>query len=377
MLNPIDSQDLAVLRSLAARGDKTAEVVVRIFDSLRGTDKDTVRVRAATTANRTLSGLTNTVLDGVTPVADDLILVKSQTDAKANGIYVAHSGAWTRLKDDQGDDVLTPGMIVYINEGTTLQDTLWSLTSNTTVVGTDDITYAQMLASVAAAGSLTPAQSNSASYFVKEEDFPLAASGTLPAPLAKDVQGDATGDYLNDTSGGVYSLATAVTSEAEAAQLTYGDQLIIDPSVGPVFEARVRVNIPGGTPSADERWVVGLCSAHTNAEDVLDDVTYNAWFRGEGANLDLLAETDDGATDDDDNDTTVNWADNTWMLLKIDMTTLASTKFYVNGTLRATLDLTALDGTKLLQPIFCYQRDAGTEINKLEVDWYRVYQGRA
>lgn len=225
--------------------------------------------------------------------------------------------------------------------------------------------------------TISPDKVNGSGYFVKEEDFPLDAGGTLPAPLAKDVQADATGDYLADAANGVYSLATAVTSEAQAAQLTYGDQLILDPTKNLVFEARVRLNIPGATPTADERWVVGLASAHANSEDSLDAVVSHVWFRGEGASLSVFVEGDDAAIDTDDQDSTIDYVDNTWMLLKIDMSDLAAVEFSIDGAAAGTVDVSGLDATKVLQPIFCYQRDAGDEINLLEVDWYRVYQDRS
>lgn len=222
-----------------------------------------------------------------------------------------------------------------------------------------------------------PSVIDMANFFSMDNDFVLAVGGTLPAPLAKDVQGDATGDYLANIAGGVYALATAVTSEAEAAQLTWGDVLLINPTKAPIFEARVALNIPGATPSADERWVVGLCSAHANAEDALDAVVSNVWFRGEGANLNIYIEGDDGTLDTDDSDSTIDYVDNTFVTLKIDMTSLAAVKMYINGVkVATTLNLSALTGSTLLQPIFCYQRDAGTEINQLKVDWYRVYTGR-
>jgi hypothetical protein len=376
-MSTIASQDMAVLRSLASRGDKVAAVLVRSFDTSRAADKELILARCATTANSARSGIVTTI-DGITLVAGDLILVRAQTDPKENGIYVAVAGAaWTRLKDDQGDDVIRPGMVVQVREGTTLADTMWTCTSDATVVGTDNIVYAQLTTAVAQ-GALSPASVDGASYFSLGEDFVLASSGTLPPPHAKDLNNSATGDYLNDTAGGVYSLATAAVSEAEDAQLTWGNQRVLDPTQGLIFEARVRVNIPGATITADERWVVGLASDHTNSEDALDAVVSNAWFRGEGANLNIFIEGDDGTTDTDDTDSTVDYVDNTWMVLKIDMTDLAAVKFYIDGVqVATTLDLSALSGSTLLQPIFCYQRDAGSEINLLQIDWYRVTQGRA
>jgi hypothetical protein len=224
----------------------------------------------------------------------------------------------------------------------------------------------------------SPGIVDEATYFVIRDDFPLAAGGTLPAPLAKTLQGSATGDYVASAAGGVYSLATVVTSEAEAAQLTFNDQLLIDPTKGPIFEARIRVNMPGATITADERFVVGLASAHATAQAALDSVVSHAWFRGEGANLNLFVEWDDGVRDADDRDSGFDYVKNTFVLLRIDMTDLAKVKFFVNGVQSTTQigNMSALTSSNLLQPIFCYQRDAGTEINQLQVDWYRVFNTR-
>lgn len=371
------TQEMAHLRHLAQGGDKSAHAIVAVFDALRSEGKEISIARAATTANRTLSGLTSTVLDGQTPDDNDVILVKSQTDAKENGLYLAHTGTWERLKNYNNEYVLTPGMLVYVRLGTTLTTTMWVCTSTTTVVGTDDINYSQFLGAAVSASSIVPTGINGGAYFEYHEDFILASSGTLPPPLAKDLNNSATGDYLNDILGGVYSLATAAVSEAQDAQLTFANQNIIDPTKGPIFEARVRVNIPGATITADERWVVGLCSDHTNSEDSLDNTVTNVWFRGEGANLNIFIEGDDGTHDTDDTDSTVDYVDNAYLLFKIDMTSLAAVKMYIDGVLiGTTLNLSSLTNANVLQPIFCYQRDAGSEINLLQVDWFRIVQGR-
>lgn len=51
-------------------------------------------VRAATTANITLSGIQT--IDGIAVIAGDTVLVKNQTTTSQNGIYTVASGAWTR-----------------------------------------------------------------------------------------------------------------------------------------------------------------------------------------------------------------------------------------------------------------------------------------
>lgn len=72
-------------------------------------------VRAATTANITLSG-TQTI-DGVAVIAGDRVLVKNQSTASQNGIYVVAAGAWTRAVDaDASTELLM--LTVVVSEGT-------------------------------------------------------------------------------------------------------------------------------------------------------------------------------------------------------------------------------------------------------------------
>lgn len=72
-------------------------------------------VRVATTANITLSG-TQTI-DGVAVVAGDRVLVKDQTTASQNGIYVVAAGGWTRAADADAIAELA-GALVSVDSGT-------------------------------------------------------------------------------------------------------------------------------------------------------------------------------------------------------------------------------------------------------------------
>jgi len=88
----------------------------QLQDAIRGLDvKDPVR--AATTTNITLSGLQT--IDGVALAAGDRVLVKNQTTASANGIYVAGTGAWARSTDADDNVEVTTGFSVAVLEGTT------------------------------------------------------------------------------------------------------------------------------------------------------------------------------------------------------------------------------------------------------------------
>jgi hypothetical protein len=83
-------------------------------------------VLCATTVNITLSGLQ--ACDGVTPVAGDRVLVKNQTTAYQNGIYLASATAWSRAPDaDTWDDLISA--ICFIETGSTLAGSAWYCTA--------------------------------------------------------------------------------------------------------------------------------------------------------------------------------------------------------------------------------------------------------
>ena len=99
-------------------------------------------VRAATTANITLSG-TQTV-DGVALTAGDRVLVKDQTSGSQNGIYVVAAGAWARATDADTSTEVTPGMFTFVEEGTSNADSGWVLSTNSTItLGTTSLAFAQ------------------------------------------------------------------------------------------------------------------------------------------------------------------------------------------------------------------------------------------
>jgi hypothetical protein len=82
-------------------------------------------VLTATSANITLSGLQT--INGVTVVAGDRVLVKDQSTASQNGIYVASASAWTYAvgADDWAEYV---GAIVFVVKGS-LTGTAWYCTA--------------------------------------------------------------------------------------------------------------------------------------------------------------------------------------------------------------------------------------------------------
>lgn len=95
----------------------------------------------ATTANITLSG--EQTIDGVL-TSTSRILVKNQTNAAENGVYVTASGAWARATPlDTWDEHV--GAAVIVSDGTTNADTAWICTVDAGgTLETTDITWGQL-----------------------------------------------------------------------------------------------------------------------------------------------------------------------------------------------------------------------------------------
>ena len=152
--------------------DQVTLAVQELIRQAAGDYKASVRV--ATTANITaLNGGAPNTLDGVTLVAGDRILVKDQTTASQNGLYVVTTlgtganGTWSRAGDADAAGELTSGAVVSVEEGAANADTRWMLITNDPVVlGTTALTFTrqgsagtssglQPLTATAAAGVMT------------------------------------------------------------------------------------------------------------------------------------------------------------------------------------------------------------------------------
>lgn len=79
--------------------------------------------RVATTAAITLSGLQT--IDGVALSAGDRVLVKNQSSAIDNGIWIASIGAWTRAADFDGTLDAVGGTQAMVIAGATNANTYW------------------------------------------------------------------------------------------------------------------------------------------------------------------------------------------------------------------------------------------------------------
>lgn len=104
-------------------------------------------VRAATTANGTLATAyeNGDAIDGITLATGDRILLKNQTTASENGIYIVNaSGAPTRATDFDGEGDIR-GALIPVEEGTVNADSLWMSTANSPItVGSSSLTFLKL-----------------------------------------------------------------------------------------------------------------------------------------------------------------------------------------------------------------------------------------
>lgn len=115
------------ITSLATPTNSTDAANKAYVDSLASGLAWVAPVRATTTANITLSA--PQTIDGISIVANDRVLVKNQTLAQENGIYLCAAGAWTRTTDADAASKF-PNMSLMVALGTTQADTGWTCTAD-------------------------------------------------------------------------------------------------------------------------------------------------------------------------------------------------------------------------------------------------------
>jgi hypothetical protein len=103
-------------------------------------------VRVASTSNVTVAS-PGATLDGVTLAVNDRVLLKNQTTAAENGIYVwtASGSPLTRATDADTNGELAPGASVSVAEGTVNADKVFMIISDAAItIGTTAQTWGQL-----------------------------------------------------------------------------------------------------------------------------------------------------------------------------------------------------------------------------------------
>lgn len=190
-------------------------------------------VRAATTAAGTLASSfeNGDVIDGVTLATGNRILIKNQAAGAENGIYVvAASGAPTRATDADVSAEVTPGMFVFVEEGTANADSGWVMTNDGAVtLGTTALTFAQFSGAgqITAGGGLTKTGNTldvvaGTGMVVNTDDIAVLrtdANGRVPLRYAASFGDGAATSYNIDHNLNSLDVIVQVFQNSDGAQI--------------------------------------------------------------------------------------------------------------------------------------------------------------
>lgn len=180
--------------------------------------------RAATTANVTLSG--EQTIDGVAVVTDDRVLVKDQTTASENGIYVADTGPWRRAKDfSRTSDVIT-GTHVYVTSGSVAGGGSFIVaTTGAITIGTTSISFST-------SPSLSSLGGSAAGIDGFKYDFDTVT--LLIADTVRTYSNTTAGDYIRTRAEGMSFLVAASGASDHITVTAGGLKLYFTGDVEPI-----------------------------------------------------------------------------------------------------------------------------------------------
>ena len=203
----LNSQKITNLATPTADGDAASKSYVDGVS--QGLDiKEAVKV--ATTANITLSG-TQTI-DGVAVSADERVLVKDQSTASQNGLYLCKSGSWARTDDlAAGSDASS--VFVFVDQGTVNSENGFVCTTSkgSAVVGTNNLAFTQF----SGAGQITASDGLSKSGNTLSVD--LKSNGGLvieSTEIAVDLSASSITGTLAISDGGTGSTSASAARTA-------------------------------------------------------------------------------------------------------------------------------------------------------------------
>lgn len=186
-------------------------------------------VVAATTANITLSA--PQTIDGVSVVAGDRVLVKNQSTAADNGIYIADNAGWSR-SSDMNTWTEVPGAFVFVEQGTVNADTGWVCTSNAGgTIGVTAMNWSQFSGAgtytatggITLTGSVFSITTNGIDNTMIRQGGALSVIGRSANSTGNvaDIQATGSTDYVLRESGGTIGFGQVATAGIANSAVTY------------------------------------------------------------------------------------------------------------------------------------------------------------
>ena len=206
----LNSQKITNLATPTADGDAASKSYVDGVS--QGLDvKDSCK--AATTGNITISTALNNgdTLDGVSLSTNDRVLVKDQSSASENGIYIV--GSSPARADDLAAGADAAGMFTFVEQGTVNADNGFVCTSNkgSAVVGTNNLAFSQF----SGAGQITAGDGLDKSANTLSVD--LKSNGGLvieSTEIAVDLSASSITGTLAISDGGTGSTSASASRSA-------------------------------------------------------------------------------------------------------------------------------------------------------------------
>lgn len=182
--------------------------------------------------------------------------------------------------------------------------------------------------------------------------------------------GAPTEAILGDADGGQFEFKFAANDEEEILTLYTNDEQNFDPQKAPIAIFRLKTV---AQLLATDTLVFGLASAQNDTED---SVASLAWFRIQGANLNIMVESDNGVTDNDDVDTTYDVVADTFYEFAVDATNHLDVRFWLKTSVDGEwTDITPagttfkVHATTGLQPFVQIHKSGGAGQTDLLVDY--------
>jgi hypothetical protein len=195
------------------------------------------------------------------------------------------------------------------------------------------------------------------------------------APLGQRGTRSVLYDPVTTANGGAYTVQLPAPAESLAGRIDGGGRLQYNADKSPVFRCRAKVS----AVAANQDFFFGFSGAAAGIP--YDNTLINAWFRLSGNSLDLLAEVDNNAgNDDDDNPVGVTLVADTYYIFKVDLTDLAAVAFTVYDETgeqlgeALELSLAGIAANTLIQPVCAITKTAGAQTDSFTLDWLEVYQ---